>query len=276
MSHAPHGERVIGRRPPPRRLRRAARRHVALLLCALLIFAGAGCAAGTSTGTTADVAGTLPFADGEVLRYSLHDDLGGVIGYGELSVRLEGDALVLGQRYVEADPPTGAAPTTDDIVLRVDPRTLKPIAGTRVVDTRVDPGAREQVDYGWTYGSDDRDRPVMTATWTRGTDHGERTLRLREHAYDNESSLWLWRTLAYADGYEAQYVSLNATERSQQSVNVRVPLRQTITVPAGTFDTWRLLIRNGRAVRTAWVNVASPHEVVQWDNGNLVFQLEPR
>ena len=50
--------------------------------------------------------------------------------------------------------------------------------------------------------------------------------------------------------------------------------QQTITVPAGTFDTWRLQVRNGRATRVAWINVEPPHEIVQWDNGVLLFQLE--
>jgi hypothetical protein len=47
-------------------------------------------------------------------------------------------------------------------------------------------------------------------------------------------------------------------------------------VPAGSFDTWRLQVRNGRATRVAWVNIEAPHEVVQWDNGSVVFRLEAR
>ncbi len=114
----------------------------------------------------------------------------------------------------------------------------------------------------------------MTVTHTAAGSTEEHTLRLRDHYYDNESSLWLWRTLAFTTGYDEQYVSVNAIEGSQQTVDVRVPQRQPQAVPAGTFDTWRLLVRNGRAIRTAWVNTAAPGDVVQWDNGTVLFQLQ--
>src|SRR5262249_14248569 len=98
-------------------------------------------------------------------------------------------------------------------------------------------------------------------------------LTLRAHAYDNEASLWLWRGLAFADNYEKFYVSVNAFERSQQTVNLRIPRKEPSTVRAGTFQTWRVILRNGRAVRTAWINVDAPHEVVRWDNGDTVLEL---
>ena len=44
-------------------------------------------------------------------------------------------------------------------------------------------------------------------------------------------------------------------------------------MPAGTFETWRLQIRNGRATRIAWINIEAPHEIVQWDNGSSIFRL---
>jgi len=251
---------------------RAAVPSLVVALVALFAFA---CTTPTSSGTIADLAGDIPFADGEVLRYSLHNDLDEVVGYGDLTVRAEGESWVLEQRYVEADPPSGAEPTTDVVVVRVDAATLKPAGGSRQVDERTRDGRRAQQGFEWSYGVDGEGRAVITSTRIDGGDREQREQRLRDHYYDNESSLWLWRTLRFVEEYEQQYISVNAIERSQQTVNVRVPLRQTIAVPAGEFDTWRLLIRNGRAVRTAWVNAAPPHQVVQWDNGDIVFKLEP-
>ncbi|MDA0364721.1 MAG: DUF3108 domain-containing protein [Chloroflexi bacterium] len=255
------------------RHRRRSRFGVALVLF-LTSFAVA-CTTPASSGPIADVAGAIPFADGESLRYSLHNDLGEVIGYGDLSVRADGGTFVLEQRYVEADPPAGAAPTTDIVAVRVDAATLKPVGGSRLIDERAANGARARLRFEWSYGADDEGRAAMTSTRIDGEDRSEREVRLRDHYYDNESALWLWRTLAFREEFEQQYISVNPIERSQQTVNIRVPLRQTITVPAGEFDTWRLLLRNGRAVRTAWVNAAPPHQVVQWDNGDIVFKLEP-
>lgn len=253
--------------------RRGPRLGAALAL--LVATVALACTTPASSGTISDVAGAIPFADGDALRYSLHNDLGEVIGYGDLSVRAEADLLVLEQRYVEADPPPGTEPTTDVVTLRVDAASLKPVDGTRQIDERAADGRRARVRFEWAYGADDEGRPVLTSIRVDGDKRSERSVRLREHYYDNESALWLWRTLGFVEEYEQQYISANPIERSQQTVNVRVPLRQTITVPAGEFDTWRLLLRNGRAVRTAWVNAAPPHEVVQWDNGDTVFKLEP-
>jgi len=250
---------------------------VALLGAASALAAlAASCAAPASTGITSDLAGPPPFADGERLRYSLHADDGRVIGDGEFTVRHDGAALVLEQRYVEREPAAGTAPTTDVISVRVDGATLKPLLGSREVDERRDDGRRARRSYAWRYADDAEGRPVLIAQRTLDGKHDERTLRLREHHYDNESALWLWRTLAFAEGYEERYVSANAIERSQQTVAVRLPQRETITVPAGTFETWRLLVRTGRAVRTAWIHASPPHEIVQWDNGSIVFRLEPR
>jgi hypothetical protein len=98
---------------------------------------------------------------------------------------------------------------------------------------------------------------------------------LPANAYENESSLWLWRTLPFAEDYRARYVSVNVVERKRQTVELEVTGQQTITVPAGTFNTWRLQVRNGRATRVAWINVDAPHQIVRWDNGSTVLSLEP-
>jgi hypothetical protein len=34
-----------------------------------------------------------------------------------------------------------------------------------------------------------------------------------------------------------------------------------------------LIFRSGRAVRTAWLNVEPPHQVLRWDNSDLIFDL---
>jgi len=101
-------------------------------------------------------------------------------------------------------------------------------------------------------------------------------LELREHHYDNETSLWLWRTLDFSEEFEANYVSVNPIDGKQQTVKIQTPSTETIEVPAGSFEVWRLIVRNGRSLRSAWINVESPHEVVQWDNGDIIFRLQRR
>ena len=49
--------------------------------------------------------------------------------------------------------------------------------------------------------------------------------------------------------------------------------QETIDVPAGEYETWRIRIRGGfGADRTGWVNVEEPHELVRFDFGFLVFR----
>ncbi len=98
-------------------------------------------------------------------------------------------------------------------------------------------------------------------------------LPLRPNAYDNESSFWLWRSLPLAEGYATRYASVNVYERNQTTVDLTVVGSTEVTVPAGTFEVWRLLVVAGRASRTAWIEVAPPHRLVQWDNGVSFMQF---
>lgn len=242
-----------------------------LLLAALL----GACAAATPSAETSDVVSDVAFADGERFVYSLTNDIGEVIGTGTFETNVTTDGrMFLRQTYLEADTPAGLAPTSDIVVVEVDAATLRPLSGSRDIVKRDDDGSIEEETYRWSYDADADGDIRMTSTRTRGDEVSERGFDVRDHYYDNESSLWLWRTLAFVEEYDEFYVSVNAIEVNQQTVNVRVPLRQTIEVPAGSFETWRILLRNGRAVRTAWIHAEPPHQIVQWDNGVTIFRLE--
>jgi hypothetical protein len=223
------------------------------------------CSGGSTAaeGDTEAVVSNVPFADGERFAYELRDDHG-VVGHGVLSVSRDGDALVLKQDYEEAAVPAGQKATSDRSTVAVDPVTLQPRSVERVVEQR------ESSDtYDGTYAADG-DSVTMSKD-----DAKARTVELPANAYENESSLWLWRTLPFAKDYQARYVSVNVVERKRQTVELEVTGQQTITVPAGTFNTWRLQVRNGRATRVAWINVDAPHQIVRWDNGSTVLSLEP-
>ncbi len=236
-----------------------------IVLVSIVLGLVAGCGGGSSAADveTTAIVGTVPFADGERLTYELRDDRG-VLGHGVLTVKREGADLVLTQEYVEASVPEGAKPTSDRSTARVDATTLLPRSVERVVEGRDD-----TTTYAGEYSEDGR-----SVHLTRDGAHA-RDVKLPEHAYENESSLWLWRALDLAEGYEGQYVSVNVVERTRQTVALEVTGRQRTTVPAGTFETWRLQLRNGRATRVVWINVEAPHQVVQWDNGDVILRLMP-
>ena len=251
----------------PRLLRAA----TVVLLLAMSVLAA--CGGATPKGDTEDVVTQIPFAAGERLVYAIQNGAGVRLGTGTLTVAVEGNHLALRQTYTEASPPVGKPASTDGASVEVDAKTLRPLAGMRNISRRQ--GGEAPLDaYTWTYGAADG----KAALWSTAVKHDAQPslkgIMLRDHYYDNETSLWLWRTLAFAEGYDKFYVSANAVEQGQQTVNLSIRQRETVEVPAGMFEAWRLLFRNGRAVRTAWVNVNAPHEVVKWDNGEVVFLLE--
>lgn len=252
----------------------AATRLGLLIIGSLVVLALTGCAATTPTAATSNVVSAVPFVDGERLTYELVNVQGDLLGSGVLTVRVEDTRFVLEQQY-ESVLVSDAEPSTDHVTIAVDTSTLRPFGGLREVVRVRNDGTKQHEVTEWIYDVDgDVTGLAYRSTVDGDTDDGE--LELREHHHDNESSLWLWRTLAFSEEFEANYVSVNPMEGKQQTVKVQTPSTETIEVPAGTFEVWRLIVRNGRSLRSAWINVEAPHEVVQWDNGDVIFRLQRR
>lgn len=97
-------------------------------------------------------------------------------------------------------------------------------------------------------------------------------------SYDSWADLFLWRALALADGYETRYSDiLSCTLDKTQNLGVTLKVKggETIRVPAGTFDAWRLEVRSGGQTQTVWYGVETPHRLIRYDNGTDLFELEP-
>ncbi|RLT39128.1 MAG: DUF3108 domain-containing protein [Chloroflexi bacterium] len=232
-----------------------------------------GCQGATPNVKTSDIFVAAPWKASERLEYRLRNSDGQDVGTGVLTTRLEGDRVVLGQSYTEAMTPVGAPPVRDEVTVTVDAKSFKPVQGTRMTNGRTEDGKAQVTRTTWTYRTEGDKTRLATSSERDGGKSSTGELTLRPHFYDNESSLWFWRGIAFAEQYEHAYVSANAIDRTQQNVAVRIPQRETIEVPAGKFDTWRILVRNGRAVRTAWISSTPPHLIVRWDNADLIFEL---
>ena len=239
-------------------------------LLALVALLGAACeAGGTASGDTEDVVRSVPFEDGERLVYELVDADGGIVGRGTFRTTARDDAFELVQTYEELETPSGERPIIDVATVLVDAATLKPRTSTRTIQRR-DPSGDES--YEASYGAGGAE-PQLVITQRGGVDERTREIELRDHHYDSQSSLWIWRAIALGEGFEANYVSVNPRDASQVTARLVLVDRQTIEVPAGSFETWRLQVRNGRDTRIAWIHVKPPHEIVQWDNGTLFLRL---
>ena len=230
----------------------------ALLGLCLLALATACAQAGPALVTLEPSPGSA-LRDGERFEYQITEP-GRETVQGELSAGRTPDGWLLSQRYSS---PTNEANV--DLTRVTVNEALRPASSERSI----------QFAGGIEGHALDYDLPAKRATSTR-TKAGKietRELKLLDNAYDNDTAFWLWRSLPLAEGYTARYVSVNSYERSQSSVVITVVGSGEVTVPAGTFEAWRLLVVNGRASRTAWIEVAPPHRLVQWDNGSALMQL---
>ncbi len=234
-----------------------------------------GCTGVGTSVETSDIFEAAPWGLGESLHYQVTNTAGEIIGTGVLSSEVDGDRLVLRQEYLALETATGVPPNSDTTAVWVDASTLRPIEGQRAIVSH-DDGAVSEERWEWNYGVEEG-RPVLVTIHINGArDPRERTLRLRDHYYDNESSLWLWRSVDLdEEEHEAHYVSVNPLEGSQQTIQLRIPQTESIVVPAGEFESYRLLFRTGRAVRTAWVEASHPHRILRWDNGDVTLELMP-
>jgi hypothetical protein len=232
-----------------------------------------GCAAVTPSASTSTIVEQVPLVDGERYVYELTTLEGEVIGSGELSTRFEGTRFVLEQRF-EGVPTDGLAAPTDVTELAVDMTSFAPFGALREATIEGDDGSPKRDLYNWSYAAGDKDDgDELTVIRTSDGDQDTDQMRLRDNYYDNESSLWLWRTIDFNEELDVNYVSVNPIQQTQQTVNIQTPAIETVEVPAGTFEAWRLIVRNGRAIRSAWINAAPPHQILQWDNGDVIFRL---
>ncbi len=239
-------------------------------LVASLALLGSACASGgAGSGDTEDIVRSVPFEDGERLVYELVDADGVVVGRGVFTTTARDGILELVQTYDEVETPSGERPIIDVTTVVVDAATLKPRSAVRTIQRR-DPSDDES--YEASYGAGGAEAQLVI-TYRSGGDERTREVELRDHHYDSQSSLWVWRAIAPGEGFEANYVSVNPRDASQVTARLVLVDRQTIEVPAGSFDTWRLQVRNGRDTRIAWIHVEPPHEIVQWDNGTLFLRL---
>lgn len=213
---------------------------------------------------TQDIVTTIPWPDNEEAHYTLFDRTGEEqLGSGILSAERQGDRYTLELRYAgEGD----TASDTDDATLLVNAQTLKPISLERQL-VQDDEQAGLRAEY------DDVEGVVNITEVKDNGDERLVPLRVKEHHYDNDSSLFLWRTIDFQEGYVAHYRTVITGNRTQIVVTLAVKRKEQITVPAGTFETWRVEIHAGDVHQVAWVADTPQRPLVQYDNSRQLFRL---
>ena len=228
---------------------------ILLALALLASFAAWGCA--EEKVETQDIVSAIPWASREEAHYRLEDREGNEDGVGVVAVEQRGETYRLTLRFRDDG-------NSDESEVTVDAESLKPLSVRRVIvgEDRTDAVEGNYVEEG-----------VLIDAQSDG-DETKSSLRVPEHSYDNESSLFLWRTLPFEEGFEATYNTIKVNQRERSTVTVTVVGRETVDVPAGTFETWRVEVRSGNINQVAWYATDARHHLVKYDNSLLVFLLD--
>lgn len=239
----------------------AAVRSLSLLL--LLTLIGAACSGEDNDLVARDIVTEIPWSAPETARYRLlqGDD---VTGRGELRIEANAGGLVFDQSFEIPD-----EEITDSIVVEAAADTLRPQTVRRTIEGPE--GAREceaRYEAGGT-----------GVTVEQRAEEEERTddLAIPPQHYDSWSDLFLWRTLAFFEDNELKYVDVLSCSLAKPdliSVVLKIKEIEEVTVPAGTFQAWRLEIRSGGRTQKAWYADDEARTLVRYDNGELVFELE--
>jgi len=229
------------------------------LLLPLALLAGFACT--TSDLVSNDIVAGMPWVGPETSKYRVLDDDKEV---GTLRMTIEeegGDSLRLGQAF---DFPDKGFVNKATVV--VDAASLQPQSTSYRIEG---PEGNLQCDAEYD-GS--------KATVHRVGEDGARTdeLDVPRVAYDSWSDLLLWRTIEFSNGYSVEYTDiLSCTLDRTQKLGVKLTVkdREEVTVPAGTFEAWRLEVDSGGETQKAWFTTDAERRLVKYDNGRQVFEL---
>ena len=156
---------------------------------------------------------------------------------------------------------------TDEVSVSVNIETLRPMAVARVIDGPE--GKREcEANYG---------EGQVVIDQKAGQDEREDELDVPPEHYESWSDVFLWRTIEFFEGNEVKYVDVLSCSLAKPhllSILLKVKEIEAVTVPAGTFQAWRMEIRSGGRTQKAWYADDSRRTLVRYDNGDLVFELE--
>jgi hypothetical protein len=234
------------------------RAGVVVAALSFAVLAMAACQEETSTLPSEDIVLNIPWRAPEEAHYRLLDGEE-VKGSGILRIESDDGETTFTQEFESEE-------FRDEVVAVADAQTLRARSVQRVIEGPEGP-RRWEVEY--------RDG---TALVLQRSEEDERRdeVSAPTHSYDSWTDIFLWRTIDFREGYETAYTDvLSATLAEPQVISqtLEVTGRETVEVPAGSFDAWRLEIRSGGGKQKAWFADDEARTLVRYDNGNLVFEL---
>jgi len=243
----------------------------ALALVALPFCALAAIACSSSTPQLSHVFVAPPWQGTESYNYNLLDQGNNLTGTCVLKT-VPGPAA--GQTQLEYPCGNGSGDTDDRLVI-VDSQTLTPLSSTRTTyDKKKNSTTTVTSEYGsgkvqlkfndnGTLHATTRDLPKPTKD---SPDPGY---------YDDAALFWVVRGIPLQKGYQGAYTDVNASASGGQvfTAALNVEATGTLTVPAGTFQAYRIRVETNSITQYFWVNAAAPHEVLRAQIESTIFEL---
>lgn len=224
-----------------------------------LFFLIAACR-GSSPTPAAPIDTRVPWPNHEEATYLLVNNEGQEVAQGVFTIQREGDRFRLSQRFHSAS-------ASDEIVALVRADDLAPLEVHRVIR-----GERGELRFQVNYLGG-----IAEVVRTTAQDRRVDELNVPPNSYDNASSLFLWRTLAFAAGYKATYTNMMTAQLERSHIanaTLHVTGKEKVKVPAGSFEVWRLEVLAGGQRQIAWYAAEEGHLLVMYDNGRQRFLLK--
>jgi hypothetical protein len=250
------------------------RRAALLLLGPPMLLLASACFGSDSCSGCEDIVSGVPFSAGEVHTYQLQQNGKDKADF-KTTVTADGDNLVLKQISTDDQ---GDSDTT---AVTVDATTLKPKSGTRDV---IDSSQRTLLESAYEAIATDKCDTGTQITVTKSvfeppTDATPDSRRrvpkcFPEHAYDNDTSLFIWRTIKFEKGYTVTYRSWLTNQQGDQIVTLTVQDQEKVTTPAGEFDSWYVTIEADQTTQQAWFATTPDHRILRYNNENVTFLLK--
>ena len=154
--------------------------------------------------------------------------------------------------------------TIIDSKMTIDATTLKPIGEERNVQS---PQQNVKITSKYSGGK-------LDITAVVGTDTKNATIDVPADAIDNDQVLMTMRAVDFKEGLQHKFTLVVSSSAQQLPTIVRVLSKESVTVPAGTFDTWKTELDLGQAGKlTCWYGVDAPHLLVKEEQGQASFIL---
>ena len=224
----------------------------------LLALVVGACESESSTLSDHDIVSAIPWTAPEEARYRLMSG-DEVEGSGVLRIETDNGGFSFTQEFESGE-------FHDKVVAVVDAGTLRAISVDRTIDG-------PEGERRWQVTYDGSNAVVLQAT-----EDDERTdeVTAPTRFYDSWTDVFVWRTIAFREGYEATYSDvLTATLTTPKVISqaLKVTGLETVEVPAGTFQAWELEIRSSGGKQKAWYADTENRTLVRYDNGSRVFEL---